>query len=142
MDDLGRDPRQVLLTERYVQTRTLYAGTLRNLRGYVTNLGTNSFISVYYLRPGPKQPTESRLILGNLKHAAAVQYLWARERWPIRRGNASNMAVSSKLHEHIPLRKPISACGILMVLADAPSFCYAICDALLLAGVTHDDHAN
>lgn len=44
-------------------------------KGYVTNLGTNSFISVYYLRPGPKQPTESRLILGNLKHAAAVQYL-------------------------------------------------------------------
>lgn len=31
------------------------------------------------------------------------------------------MAVSSKLHEHIPLRKPISACGILMVPADAPS---------------------
>lgn len=32
MDDLGRDPRQILLTERYVQTRTLYAGALRKLR--------------------------------------------------------------------------------------------------------------
>ncbi|OJZ83457.1 hypothetical protein ASPFODRAFT_141139 [Aspergillus luchuensis CBS 106.47] len=57
MDDLGRDPRQILLTERYVQTRTLYAGALRKLRqGYVTNVGTNRFISVYYIRQGPKQP--------------------------------------------------------------------------------------